>query len=336
MSWDLETPGKKGGSEFSVLHREHFKNLFGIAVCGKVAYTVGQDRSVVATNLDTARLVYNLPCFAGFVYTIASNPIDPSILAVGAGDSQIRVWRTGGEQLFDVTNIHAKLNQCKVMSLAWHPSREGLLAFGTDEGRVGWVEALGGSRMANFSTAQHRGGVYSVTWGPCIVGEGEGLALYSCGDGKVMQHSMKTGKAIDIQESLDKANGSEGARPAGRSQVLWLEREEGRLLLLGCDDGTIELYRLPSLALAATLKSAAKLIQSLSLAPSHLADGTEVAAEHGLLLAAASNDHPVHVFDLRPVLALKEGSQALLVVTPTKVTTNAYILFNNHYFGCLN
>ena len=104
------------------------------------------------------------------------------------------------------------------MSLCWHPSREGLLALGTDEGRVGWVEALGSSRTPTFSGWQHRGGVYSVTWGPGVV-EGEGLALYSCGDGRVVQHNTKTAKGQDIQESLDKANGWEGVRPAGRSQV---------------------------------------------------------------------------------------------------------------------
>ena len=160
LSWSLEKPGKKGGSEFSMLHRDHFKNLFSIAAWDGVAYTIGQDRALIATHLDTGRQMYALPTFAGFVYCLASNPVDPSLLAIGAGDSQIRVWRTASQQLFDITNIHAKLNQAKVMSLAWHPSREGLLAFGTDEGRVGWVEALSSSRVPNISNTQHRNGVY--------------------------------------------------------------------------------------------------------------------------------------------------------------------------------
>ena len=160
LSWNLEKPGKKGGSEFSTLHRDHFKNLFSIAAWDGVAYTIGQDRALIATHLDTGRQMYALPTFAGFVYCLASNPVDPSLVAIGAGDSQIRVWRTASQQLFDITNIHAKLNQAKVMSLAWHPSREGLLAFGTDEGRVGWVEALSSSRVPNLSNTQHRNGVY--------------------------------------------------------------------------------------------------------------------------------------------------------------------------------
>ena len=74
-----------------VTTREHARNLFSIAVDsarGRV-YTVAQDRSVVATSLTGTRL-YSLPCFAGFVYAVASNPIEPSTLAIGAGDGLIR------------------------------------------------------------------------------------------------------------------------------------------------------------------------------------------------------------------------------------------------------
>ena len=56
------------------------------------------------------------------------------------------------------------LKQAKVMSIAWHPSREGLLCYGTDEGRVGWVDVLTGGRAPTLSSYQHRAGVYCVTW----------------------------------------------------------------------------------------------------------------------------------------------------------------------------
>ena len=92
LAWQLDKPGRKGqGSEWRVLSREHARNLFSIAVDsarGRV-YTVAQDRSVVATSLTGTRL-YSLPCFAGFVYAVASNPIEPSTLAIGAGDGLIR------------------------------------------------------------------------------------------------------------------------------------------------------------------------------------------------------------------------------------------------------
>ena len=83
-----------------------------------MVYTVGQDRTLVATSLSSSRLVFSLPCFAGFVYCLAINHIEPSTIAIGAGDGQIRVWRMGGREMFSMTCIHAKMNQSKVMSLA--------------------------------------------------------------------------------------------------------------------------------------------------------------------------------------------------------------------------
>ena len=47
-----------------------------------------------------------------------------------------------GREMFIITWIPAKMNQ-----MTQHPHREGLLAFGTEEGRVGWVQALGQGRL---------------------------------------------------------------------------------------------------------------------------------------------------------------------------------------------
>ena len=71
--------------------REHFRNLFSLCHNdqGEV-FTVGQDRVMAVTNIVTHTKVYSLPCFAGFVYTVVSNPIEPSTLAIGAGDGLIR------------------------------------------------------------------------------------------------------------------------------------------------------------------------------------------------------------------------------------------------------
>ena len=96
-------------------------------------------------------------------------------MAVGGGDGQIRVWRTNSPALYDITYLWGKLNQAKIYSLAWHPTKEGLLAYGTDEGRVGWFEAFHHGKLPTVSSYQHRGGVYSVSWGPNVVGPGRPL-----------------------------------------------------------------------------------------------------------------------------------------------------------------
>ena len=38
------------------------------------------------TCLTAGEKLYSLPCFAGFVYCLVSNPIEPGLLAVGAGE----------------------------------------------------------------------------------------------------------------------------------------------------------------------------------------------------------------------------------------------------------
>ena len=95
-------------------------SLFSISCTKDIVYTEGQDKTLMATSLSSSRLVFNLSCIAGFVYCFAINHIEPSTIAIGAGDGQIRVWRMGGRAMVSMTCIHAKMNQSKFMSLAWY------------------------------------------------------------------------------------------------------------------------------------------------------------------------------------------------------------------------
>ena len=294
LAWHLDKPGKKGGSEWSVVNREHFKNLFSLVVSdqGQV-YTVGQDRLMVVTHLDTGNKVYSLPCFAGFVYSLQCNPIEPSTLAIGAGDGQIRIWRTGdSKDKFSMRMVGVK--QAKVMSLAWHPTKEGLLAYGTDEGRVCWVDVMtgGGRSAATLSQYQHRGGVYCVTWLDTRV-------LVTCGDGKIVRHCTNSCRGEEIQLKSAGSN-------TGKSQVIMYDRGDMKLFILGYEDGSIQVYQYsPDISdspftLLANIKSQTKLIQSLALHPQYNADGSE--AKFSNYLASANNEFPIHIFDLTNIL----------------------------------
>jgi WD40 repeat protein len=93
-----------------------------------------------------------------------------------------------------------------------------------------------------------------------------------------------------------------------------VQREQVKLLLIGCDDGTIKLYMVPSLSLVATIKSQSKLIQSLSLHPHHMEDGEQPS------LASASNEFPIYIFDLgRVPQVLVSPTIVLLVLRLIKV-----------------
>ena len=314
VSWNLDSTGRKGGFEFKVLSREHNRNLFCICVNRDNVYTVGQERMIAVTSLSGQKL-YNLPCFAGFVYCIVSNPVEPGLLAIGAGDGAVRVWRTGDtSDMFSVR--HVQFRQSKVMSLAWNNTREGLLAAGTDDGKVAWVEVVNSSRQPSLSSYQHRAGVYCLAWL-------DTKTLLSCGDGKIVKHDTHTSKGHE----LDLGNSGKSQVRNGEVEfqsnifslkVVFADRGDFQLLMVGYDSGAIEVYLHPSLSLVANIKSQSKLIQSLAIHPQYLSDGSQ--SDFRQYLASASNEHSIHIFDLRSVLESEAGSdgrQAEVIVTPS-------------------
>ncbi|XP_063530685.1 uncharacterized protein LOC134741723 [Cydia strobilella] len=135
-----------------------------------VAWSVSQDRSLVRYSLcDRSTTVYNT-C-GGFVYNVQYCPYDVSKVAVSVGDGAVRVWTAE-----EAEEAEGKLSagrvvtywqhvQGKVLTVAWHPSRENLLAFGTAESRVGLIEAGGVERPARALGAGPAGGVYALGWG---------------------------------------------------------------------------------------------------------------------------------------------------------------------------
>ena len=56
---------------------------------------------------------------------------------------------------------------------------------------------------------------------------GRGVMLYSCEDGKVVQHCTRSGCGLDIQVAIKRAN-----TMASKSQFVLVEREQIKLLLL--------------------------------------------------------------------------------------------------------
>jgi len=333
LLWNISAiKDKKEHVKPDVLHREHSRSLFSICSINGLVYSTGQDRIIPAYNLNSRRLVYSLPTLNGFVYCMASNPLDPSILAVGVGDGLARIWRTGsGSSLFDVT--HVKLNQSKVMSLAWHGTREGLLALGTDEGRVGWLDAFSNKPQTTYSSYQHRGGVYSITWGPSLTEDGtEAKLLYSVGDGKMVQHNTKTKESTDLTSLLSPSSSSS----INVSQALWHYVEERLLLCLGLDDGTVNFYWIPGPKLFMSLNCHKKLIQSLAMHPSYLSTGAQ--AVHRNWLATASNEFNIHLWNMNE--PQKETDEPVILVTPTASLEGHYqrvieLAWNPHRDGQL-
>ena len=282
-------------------------------------YTNGQDRVLGVYNLISNRLLYNMPTLNGFAYCLATNALDPSIVALGAGDGLIRVWKTNSNQLFDIN--HVRVNQAKIMSIAWHPEREGFIGFGTDEGRVGWLDVLSQRTQVTHSAYQHRGGVYCVSWASDITSSSPGKEndyfLYTVGEGKFVQHSVKSEKYVIVTD-LPQFAGSK----MNISQAIWKTVANNLFLIFGYEDGTVEFRLIPDLNVVLTLKSFAKLIQCLAFHPDFLNDGSD--AKYKNWLAVCSNELQIHVWDLNDVLNKQkdttkgdEDDNSLILVTPS-------------------
>ena len=102
----------------------------------------------------------------------------------------------------------------KVMALAWHPSRDGLLAFGTGEGRVGVYDISNPGKQPIILKQQHRRSVYSLSWGPPLgraeVDDPDRPRLFTCGDGDIYQYHIDfpDRDPINIKELIHESNPS--------------------------------------------------------------------------------------------------------------------------------
>lgn len=108
---------------------------------------------------------HKLPTFGGFVYSATVTSNNSNKLALGVGDNTIRLWTTGvdGKPYENVT-IWQGLKS-KVTALLYHPTKEGILGFGTEDGHVGCFSSI--SQKFDVSVTYHKKTVYSLSWGPC-------------------------------------------------------------------------------------------------------------------------------------------------------------------------
>lgn len=344
-------------SEAGIVHTENYRAIFGIAVTGGLVHTTGYDRAYIVTELGAEpNVVLSLPTFANWAMCLAPNPMDNSLIAIGAGDGLIRLWRTAAKKRYDVRAISNNLRQAKIAVLAWHPEKENLLGFGTDEGRVGVIDLQAQRKDVTWANHQCRGKIYGLQWGRAAkmmekedtAKEEEGeeqkkdadgetkdsdkqkndpdrVMLYSVGDSKLFMHDLSEfrGRSINLEKTIA-LNNNLSRSDQKYSEVCF--HPDGQILALGADDGTIEILTLPYLKTACTIKSLQKLIQNLKWHPSSRAeDGAE--SKFKSWLAVGSNDADIHVFDLKRIVDEAGGEG-----TPTEVVTAPTLTLKGHLF----
>ncbi|XP_041441988.1 gem-associated protein 5-like isoform X2 [Xenopus laevis] len=304
--WDLAKSGKQkwtllGTSDGQNHSRIVFNLCSMVTEEGKeLLLSTSMDRDVKCWDLGSLSCCWSLTSLGGFVYSLAFSPVAAGSLAVGVGDSMIRVWNTMSVvNAYDVKTLWQGIRS-KVTALSWHPTKEGSLAFGTEDGKVGIFEVYV-SKPPQISSTYHKKTVYSLSWGPPLPpfsfgaeGDHPSYTLYSCGgEGVIYQHNpwKLTDEASNINKLILDTNDIKHKLPA-HTELNW--RPDGQYLAIGNEDGTIEVFRMPCLQLMCTIQQHHKLVNAVRWHHGHSQD-----PDLSFLLASGSNNATIYVHNLK-------------------------------------
>lgn len=319
VMWDLTRTGKSKWSLFGTSSdsQSHSRIVFNLSSMQlqdgrQLLISTSMDREIKCWDLASLDCCWTLPTLGGFVYALSFSPVGTGCLALGVGDNMIRVWNTLSTQNQYDTRSFWQGIKSKVTALAWHPKREGSLAFGTDDGKVGIYDVFS-NKPPQISSSYHRKTVYALAWGPPVppvsLGVAEGKwahSLYSCaGEGVVLQHDLArlSGEASDIDQLIRDTNCIKH-KLSPHTDISW--KPDGRAVAIGNEDGCIDIYQAPSLKLLCSIQQHHKIINTLRW---HRGPAPEL---HGLLASGSSNAI-VFVHDLRAII--ENPPESPLVVT---------------------
>ncbi|KAI4584476.1 hypothetical protein R6Z07F_007244 [Ovis aries] len=309
LLWDLTQSWRRKYTLFSGSSegQNHSRIVFNLCPLQteedkQLLLSISMDRDVKCWDMATLECCWTLPSLGGFAYSLAFSPVDTGCLAIGVGDGMIRVWNTLSiKNNYDVKNFWQGVKS-KVTALCWHPTKEGCLAFGTDDGKVGLYDTYS-NKPPQISSTYHKKTVYSLAWGPPVpamaLGEGDrpSLTLYSCGgEGIVLQHNpwKLSGEAFDINKLIRDTNSIKYKLPV-HTEISW--KADGKIMAIGNEDGSIEIFKVPNLKLICTIQQHHKLVNTISWHHEH---GSQ--PELSYLMASGSNNAVIYVHNLQTVI----------------------------------
>ncbi|KAK7873397.1 hypothetical protein R5R35_000194 [Gryllus longicercus] len=282
-----------------------------------IIWSSSQDRLIVGYDLNANKEITCVPTIGGIVYCIAASPIDPNRIAFGVSDAVIRVWNLSSSSAFDVSFLWQKVRG-KVTSVAWHPTQESRLAFGTAEGRVGIFDTLNSNKPPVLLRPYHTKSLYVVGWGPALFGAGDGdgpsetkYTLYSCGEGDAVQYDIHNPEAeAKNLNDLPPLNAA-SRKSLIRTDLAW--KPDNSILALGNEDGSVQLVTSTNTTVLHTIYAHKNLVQSLAWHPEGTATDTGYSpCQHWL--AVASKKSPIKIFNLTSLIENGSGDVECVAV----------------------
>ncbi|XP_014677624.1 PREDICTED: gem-associated protein 5-like, partial [Priapulus caudatus] len=297
LLWDLSKPGK---GKFQVFTTggvtAHARTVFSIVQTSwDTICTISMDRQIILWDLQCLTSKVAIPTVGGTVNTIAISS-QTGRLAIGAGDCQLRVWSPQSESNAYELQLFWQGIKAKVTAVAWHPSKEGWLAYATEEGRVGIYDVLA-SKPPMISASYHKGTIYTITWGrPCNLSG-------------MWRHLLSRIFVIGFLSVTHKL--------PMRTDLAW--KPDFSMVAVGNDDGSVQLFRPTALQLVCTLQVHRKLINCLCWHPQFTHASDEV-APLACWLASGSNESNVVVYDLTELIGTAETETEGAIVAARTIT----------------
>ncbi|XP_014204867.1 gem-associated protein 5 isoform X2 [Copidosoma floridanum] len=304
LLWDLSGCQKKKFTP-TLIHGQHSNGLFAIAGLAdqltekiledleqenwrakttiKSIWTLSQDRQVVCCSLTEGKISIEhvIPTLGGFVYCVAACPIDTSLIAFGVGDSMIRLWNLSEphDNMVEVQILWEKIKG-KVRSLSWHPEKENILAFGTDEGRIGLFDT-NTKKPPQLAKQFFKQTIYTLGWGPVLKAEEYGL--YAVAEGELVYFDPKSLNS-DPTVVIDK----------NCAEFSW--KSDYSLLAIGFNNGSISIFD-RTLTKKYVIHDLNKPVQCLIWHPNSTMSDLNTSSMQNYL-AVAVNDVTITVFEI--------------------------------------
>ncbi|XP_072382059.1 uncharacterized protein [Diabrotica undecimpunctata] len=198
LAWNLPKP-KDESKLMTVIHKEHSSLLFSMVTTplllneynwkdGPMAtnvWTTAQDRLLINTNITNKTIISRYSTIGGYVSHIQVSPLDPHRLGIGTADGYIKILDLSRPHITNVcmTPYYQRI-QSKITALAWHPTNESILAFGTLEGRVGYIDPTNISKPTCLAKQYFKSQIHAIQWAP-IKGDKNKLGLYVISEGQM-------------------------------------------------------------------------------------------------------------------------------------------------------
>ncbi|CAB4477420.1 unnamed protein product [Rhizophagus irregularis] len=299
--WDLDISPAKF-QKFNLHSRPIFTMQF--FSCGKKMITTSMDRQIIIWNITERKPIVAAITNSQSISDLTISPVDPYKLAIGGGDSSVKIWKFASLQNSYDISLYYKGLKTKISSLKYHPTKEGLFAYGTDIGTIGLFDEFQSDKNFKTFTSYHKSKVYSIQW--CMPEwlnwskeESPGAFVLSCGgDGQILLSDTAKIKApsISVNDMIKEVNADWIQILKNKSGYLPKRSEiavhpAGKYFAVGNVDGRVEVYELPSLKVIYHNVGHRATINKLSWCPPD-AEG------NSFLIACGSDDTLVTIHDL--------------------------------------